>query len=88
MQVNAPYRESEYESFLEELEGCLAEIPESESVMDVSVKRAAELSTDHHLVVGTLRLSEKLPQRRSRIARIQRIKWETVEREYQEGVCQ
>ena len=33
VQVYAPNRESEYESFLEELEGCLGEILDSEPVM-------------------------------------------------------
>ena len=34
-------------------------------VLDVRVKRGAELSTDHHLVICSLRLSKPWPKRRS-----------------------
>ena len=51
------------------------------AVMDVRVKRWAELSTDHHLVTSKLRLSEKLPPRRIRTNRLKSIKWEELSTE-------
>ena len=49
-------------------------------VLDVRVKRGAELSTDHHLVVCSLRLSKPRPNKRSnRSSVIYRIKWEALE---------
>ena len=44
------------------------------------MKRGAELSTDHHLVVCSLRLSKPWPNKRSnRSSVIYRIKWEALE---------
>lgn len=47
-------------------------------VMDVRVKRGAELSTDHHLVVATFRCCGSVPVRKQR-KRTKRIKWEALE---------
>ena len=50
------------------------------NVLDVRVKRDAELSTDHHLVVCSLRLSKPWQNKRSnRSSVIYRIKWEALE---------
>ena len=49
-------------------------------VLDVRVKRGAELSTDHHLVVCSLRLSNPwLNKRSNRSSVTYRIKWEALE---------
>ena len=49
-------------------------------VVDVRVKRGAELSTDHRLVVCSLRLSKPWPNRRSNRSSVTyRIKWEALE---------
>ena len=49
-------------------------------VQNVRVKRGAELSTDHHLVVCSLRLSKPcLNRRSSRSSVTNRIKWEALE---------
>ena len=49
-------------------------------VLDVRVKRGAELSTDHHLVVCSLRLLKPWPNRRSNRSSVTyRIKWEALE---------
>ena len=49
-------------------------------VLDVRVKRGAELSTDHHLVVCSLRLSKPWPKKRSNRSSVTyRIKWEALE---------
>ena len=49
-------------------------------VLDVRVKRGAELSTDHHLVVCSLRLSKPWPNKRfNRSSVTYRIKWEALE---------
>ena len=49
-------------------------------VLDVRVKRGAELSTDHHLVVCSLRLSKPWPNRRSNRSSVTyQIKWEALE---------
>ena len=49
-------------------------------VLDVRVKRGAELSTDHHLVVCSLRLSKPWPNKRSNWSSVTyRIKWEALE---------
>ena len=49
-------------------------------VLDVPVKRGAELSTDHHLVVCSLRLSKPWPNRKSNRSSVtNRIKWEALE---------
>ena len=46
------------------------------NVLDVRVKRGAELSTDHHLVVCSLRLSKPWPNKRSNRSSVTyRIKW-------------
>ena len=49
------------------------------SVVDVRVKRGAELSTDHHLVVWILRgLNHPRTRKRFRARRAYRIKWELL----------
>ena len=49
-------------------------------VLDVRVKRGAELSTDHHLVVCSLRLSKPWPNKRSNLSSVTyRITWEALE---------
>ena len=46
-------------------------------VLDVRLKRGAELSTDHHLVVCSLRLSKPWPNRKSNRSSVTNwIKWE------------
>ena len=48
-------------------------------VLEVRVKRGAELSTDHHLVVCSPRLSKPWPYRKSRRSSVaHRIKWEAL----------
>ncbi|CAF3498112.1 unnamed protein product, partial [Rotaria sp. Silwood2] len=51
------------------------------AVMDVRVKRGAELSTDHHLVVSILELSAKDPARRIKPKKTFRIRWEALANE-------
>ena len=49
-------------------------------VLDVRVKRVAELPTDHHLVVCSLQLSKSWPNRKSNRSSVTyRIKWEGLE---------
>ena len=49
-------------------------------VLDVRVKRGAELSIDHHLVVCSLRLSKPWPNKKSNRSSVTyRIKWEALE---------
>ena len=49
-------------------------------MLDVRVKRGAELSTDHHLVVCSLRLSKACPNRKFNSSSVTyRIKWEALE---------
>ena len=49
-------------------------------VLDVRVKRGAELSTDHHLVVYFLQLSKPWPNRKSNRSSVTyRINWEALE---------
>ncbi|KAK3526805.1 hypothetical protein QTP70_033550 [Hemibagrus guttatus] len=45
-------------------------------VLDTRVKRGAELSTDHHLVVSWIRLRRRMPDRLGRPKRIVRVCWE------------
>ncbi|KAK3561363.1 hypothetical protein QTP86_030661, partial [Hemibagrus guttatus] len=45
-------------------------------VLDTWVKRGAELSTDHHLVVSWIRLRRRMPDRLGRPKRIVRVCWE------------
>ena len=47
-------------------------------VLDTRVKRGAELSTDHHLVVGWLRWWGRMPVRPGRPKRIVRVCWERL----------
>ncbi|KAK3548003.1 hypothetical protein QTP70_001912 [Hemibagrus guttatus] len=47
-------------------------------VLDTRVKRVAELSTDHHLVVSWLRLRRRMPDRLGRPNRIVRVCWERL----------
>ena len=50
------------------------------SVLDVRVKRGAELSTDHHLVICSLRLLKPWSNRKSLSFDVTyMIKWETLE---------
>ena len=46
-------------------------------VLDTQVKRGAELSTDHHLVVSWIRWQERKLDRLSRPKRIVKICWES-----------
>ncbi|KAK3517546.1 hypothetical protein QTP70_012627 [Hemibagrus guttatus] len=45
-------------------------------VLDTRVKRGAELSTDHHLVVSGIRLQRRIPDRLGRPKCIVRVCWE------------
>ncbi|KAK3569032.1 hypothetical protein QTP86_021564, partial [Hemibagrus guttatus] len=47
-------------------------------VLDTRVKRGAELSTDHHLVVSWIRLRRRIPDRLGRPKRIVRVCWERL----------
>ncbi|KAK3568835.1 hypothetical protein QTP86_017957 [Hemibagrus guttatus] len=47
-------------------------------VLDARVKRVAELSTDHHLVVSWIRLRRRMPDRLGRPKRIVRVCWERL----------
>ncbi|KAK3507784.1 hypothetical protein QTP70_000373 [Hemibagrus guttatus] len=47
-------------------------------VLDTRVKRGAELSTDHHLVVSWIRLWRRIPDRLGRPKRIVRVCWERL----------
>lgn len=48
------------------------------AVMDVRVKRGAELATDHHLVISVLELSMNAPARRIKSKQNFRIRWEAL----------
>ncbi|KAI3368218.1 hypothetical protein L3Q82_007945 [Scortum barcoo] len=50
-------------------------------VLDTQVKRGAELSTDHHLVVGWIRWRGRMPGRPGRPKRIVRVCWERLAEE-------
>uniref|UniRef100_A0A8C6NR40 Endonuclease/exonuclease/phosphatase domain-containing protein n=1 Tax=Nothobranchius furzeri TaxID=105023 RepID=A0A8C6NR40_NOTFU len=50
-------------------------------VLDTRVKRGAELSTDHHLVVSWIRWQGKMPCRPGRPKRIVRVCWERLAEE-------
>ena len=59
---------------------CIVSSDVFSDVLDVRVKRVAELSTDYHLVVCSLRLSKPWPNKRSyRSSVTYRIKWEALE---------
>ncbi|KAK3505998.1 hypothetical protein QTP70_003343 [Hemibagrus guttatus] len=47
-------------------------------VLDTRVKRGAELTTDHHLVVSWIRLRRRMPDRLGRPKRIVRVCWERL----------
>ncbi|KAK7884420.1 hypothetical protein WMY93_027543 [Mugilogobius chulae] len=47
-------------------------------VLDTRVKRGAELSTDHHLVVSWIRWQRRKPDRLGRPKRIMRVCWERL----------
>ncbi|TWW61044.1 hypothetical protein D4764_05G0011340 [Takifugu flavidus] len=47
-------------------------------VLDTQVKRGAELSTDHHLVVSWLRWWGRMPDRPGRLKRVVRVCWERL----------
>ncbi|KAK3507907.1 hypothetical protein QTP70_002569 [Hemibagrus guttatus] len=46
--------------------------------LDTRVKRGAELSTDHHLVVSWIRLQRRMPDRLGRTKRIVKVCWERL----------
>jgi hypothetical protein len=48
-------------------------------VLDTRVKRGAELSTDHHLVVSWIREWGKFPDRPGKPKRVVRVNWERLE---------
>ena len=50
-------------------------------VLDTRVKRGAELSTDHHLVVSWIRWQGKTPRRPGRPKRVVRVCWERLAEE-------
>jgi hypothetical protein len=57
-----------------------------ETILDVCVKRGAELSTDHHLVVCRLRLPDSARLRRKgEPKKLYRIRWEALEDETVRG---
>ena len=59
---------------------CIVSTDLFSNVLDVRVKRGAELSTDHHLVVCSLRFLKPRSIRKSLSSRVTyRIKWETLE---------
>ncbi|KAK3574271.1 hypothetical protein QTP86_004382 [Hemibagrus guttatus] len=47
-------------------------------VLDTRVKRGAEMSTDHHLVVSWIRLRRRMPDRLGRPKHIVRVCWERL----------
>ncbi|KAJ0055599.1 hypothetical protein NL108_005438 [Boleophthalmus pectinirostris] len=47
-------------------------------VLDTRVKRGAELSTDHHLVVSWVRWRRRKPERPGRPKRVVRVCWECL----------
>ncbi|KAK3559351.1 hypothetical protein QTP86_012808 [Hemibagrus guttatus] len=47
-------------------------------VLDTRVKRGAELSTNHHLVVSWIRLRRRMPNRLGRPKHIVRVCWERL----------
>jgi len=47
-------------------------------VLDTRVKRGAELSTDHHLVVSWIRWRGRLPDRPGKPKRVVRVNWECL----------
>ena len=47
-------------------------------VLDTRVKRGAELSTDHHLVVSWIRWRGRLPDRPGKPKRVVRVNWERL----------
>ena len=59
---------------------CIVSSDVFSDVLDVRVKRVAELSTDYHLVVCSLLLSKPWPNKRSNWSSVTyRIKWEALE---------
>ena len=59
---------------------CIVSLKLFSNVLDIRAKRDAELSTDHHLVVFSLRLSKPWPNRKFyRLSVTYRIKWEALE---------
>ena len=59
---------------------CIVSADLFSDVLDVRVKRGAELSTDHHLVVCSLRFPKPWSNRKSRQSAVTyRIKWEALE---------
>jgi len=47
-------------------------------VLDTRVKRGAELSTDHHLVVSWIRWCGRLPDRPGKPKRVERVNWKCL----------
>ena len=59
---------------------CIVSLDLFSDVLDVRVKRSAELSTDHHQVVCSLRLSKPWPNKRSNRSFVTYwIKWKALE---------
>ncbi len=50
-------------------------------VMDVRVRRGAELSTDHHLVVCRLRTQNLVKNTKTKSRKVYRIRWERLREE-------
>ena len=72
------YRPSMDQKYL--IKFCIVSSDLFSDVLDVRVKRGADLSTDHHLVVCSLRLSKHCPNRKSNRSSVTyRIKWEALE---------
>ena len=62
------------------LDFCIIQSDLFSNVQDVRVKRGAELSIDHHLVVCSLRLLKPWPNRKSnRLSMTYWMKWEALE---------
>ena len=72
------YRPSMDEKSL--IDFCIVSSDLYSDLLDVRVKRGAELSTDHYLVVCFLRISKPWPNRKSNRSSVtHRIKWEALE---------
>jgi len=66
---------------------CIVSADLLSDVLDVWVKRGGELSTDHHLLVCSLRISKPVPSRKSRKSTVTyRIKWVALEKKSKEAI--